>query len=433
MVLMAQAGLHLPALEARLTVFENVFADIGDEQSIEQSLSTFSAHITNIIRILKQVDDRSLVLIDELGSGTDPAEGAALAQAIVNFLRDKGATTFVATHFPELKVYASQTAGATNASLLFDIETLAPTYEMTIGLPGRSNAFAIARRLGLDETILDEAMKMIGSSSHKAESLLESVYDMRDKVAAQEAATRVALRQQETARDQLQRRLTAIETERQEVLTETRRQAAEELESLREELRQIRKRLRDTESLNQLKKLQKETEEIEAEQLKPIEPALLELPKKPRRKRADLRVGDVVLVKSLNARGEIIELDKKVAEVAVGRLRMRANLEDLELKEREEDGEEMTPTLKLPPAESPGMELDLRGKRVEEGLQMLDRYLDSAIMAHLPWVRIIHGKGTGRMREAVRQSIAKNNQIASWEEGRDGEGDAGVTVVKFKE
>jgi DNA mismatch repair protein MutS2 len=433
MALMAQAGLHLPALEARLTVFQNVFADIGDEQSIEQSLSTFSAHITNIIRILKRVDDRSLVLIDELGSGTDPAEGAALAQAIVNFLRDKGATTFVATHFPELKVYASQTAGATNASLLFDIETLAPTYEMTIGLPGRSNAFAIARRLGLDETILDEAMKMIGSSSHKAESLLESVYDMRDKVAAQEAATRVALRQQETARDELQRRLTAIETERQEVITEARRQAAEELETIREELRQIRKRLRDTESLNQLKKLQKETEEIEAEQLKPIEPALLEMPKKPRRKRTDLRVGDVVLVKSLNARGEIVELDRKVAEVAVGRLRMRANLEDLELKEREEDGEEMTSTLKLPPAESPGMELDLRGKRVEEGLQMLDRYLDSAIMAHLPWVRIIHGKGTGRMREAVRQSISKNNQIASWEEGRDGEGDAGVTVVKFKE
>ncbi|MCZ7669960.1 MAG: hypothetical protein M5U34_23685 [Chloroflexi bacterium] len=178
MILMAQSGMQLPAIDARLTLFNNVFADIGDEQSIEQSLSTFSGHITNITRILAQVDDRSLVLFDELGSGTDPAEGAALAQAIVNFLRDKGATTFIATHYPELKLYASQTPGATNASLMFDLETLSPTYEMTIGLPGRSNALAIARRLGLDETILDDAMRQLGVGSHQAENMLDSIYDL---------------------------------------------------------------------------------------------------------------------------------------------------------------------------------------------------------------------------------------------------------------
>ncbi|MGD2049719.1 MAG: endonuclease MutS2, partial [Chloroflexota bacterium] len=189
MVLMAQSGMHLPAVDAKLTVFEDVFADIGDEQSIEQNLSTFSGHMNNITRILEQADDRCLVLLDELGAGTDPAEGAALAQAIVSFLRDKGATTFVATHFPELKVYASQTPGATNASLLFDVETLMPTFEMSIGMPGRSNAFAIARRLGVSESILDEALELVGASSSKAESLLDSIYEMREKITSQEAGT----------------------------------------------------------------------------------------------------------------------------------------------------------------------------------------------------------------------------------------------------
>jgi len=206
MALMAQSGLHVPANEARLTVFDNVFADIGDEQSIEQSLSTFSSHMTNIVRILGRVDERSLVLFDELGSGTDPSEGSALAQAVVNFLRDKGATTFVATHYPELKIYAGQTPGATNASLLFDMETLSPTYEMTIGLPGRSNAFAIARRLGLDGTILDDAMRQISADSHQAEDLLDSIYTLREKMEAEEAQTRRALRDAEAERERLQRR-----------------------------------------------------------------------------------------------------------------------------------------------------------------------------------------------------------------------------------
>jgi len=227
MVLMAQSGLHLPAVEAKLTLFNNVFADIGDEQSIEQSLSTFSAHITNIIRILDRVDERSLVVLDELGSGTDPAEGATLAQAIVNFLRDKGVTTFIATHYPELKVYASQTQGATNASLLFDIDTLSPTYEMTIGLPGRSNAIAIARRLGLDDTILDDALALLGAGTNRAESLLDSIYDIRERISSQEAATRLALRRVEDERDALQSRLDNIDQERQEVLAATRAVHAE--------------------------------------------------------------------------------------------------------------------------------------------------------------------------------------------------------------
>jgi DNA mismatch repair protein MutS2 len=430
MVLMAQSGLHLPAVEARLTVFDHVFADIGDEQSIEQSLSTFSAHVSNIIRILDQVDDRSLVLLDELGSGTDPTEGAALAQAIVSILRDRGATTFVATHFPELKLYASQTPGATNASLLFDVGTLSPTFEMTIGLPGRSNAFAIARRLGLDETVLDEAMRLVGVGSHEAENVLDAIYTLREKMESEEAGTRLALRQAEEERDTLQRKLEMIEEERRQILDDARHQGQAEIVVIQEEIRQVRSKLRDISSLSQLKKLGKEVADIEAEQIRTNAPDSVSSTS--RKKRRSLQVGDQVLVSTLNVKGEISSLAKKEAVVSVGRLTMRAQLDDLEFIERPEpDKVEDEPAVRFAP--SPGMELDLRGRRVEDGLAAMERHLDAAFLARLPWVRIIHGKGTGRLREAVRKSLRRNSHVASWEEGKDGEGGAGVTVAKLVE
>jgi DNA mismatch repair protein MutS2 len=431
MVLMAQSGLHLPAVEARLTVFEDVFADIGDEQSIEQNLSTFSGHLKNIVHILHRADDRSMVLLDELGSGTDPAEGAAMAQSIVGYLRDKGATTFVATHFPELKTYASQTPGATNASLLFDVETLMPTYEMSIGMPGRSNAFAIARRLGLADTILDDAMSLIGASSSKAESLLDSIYEMREKIMAQEAGTRLALQQAQAERDRLRERLQEIETERKQILEESHQQAKVELEVTRGQIRQLRKKLRDAESKNRLKQLNKQVDKIEEQELVRAESYLaLEVDEKPRRKPDDLRVGDIVLVTTLDTRGQIIKIYKNEAEVVVGRLHMRAGLDELKFKGREEE-EKASPIPSRPIAKAPGIELDLRGKRVDEGLVALEQYLDSAFLGGLPWVRIIHGKGTGRLREAIRRALRSNQYIASWEEGKDGEGGAGVTVAKL--
>jgi len=442
MILMAQSGLHLPAIEAKMTVFDDVYADIGDEQSIEQNLSTFSGHLTNIVRILDQADDRSLVLLDELGSGTDPAEGAALAQAIVSYLRDMGATTFVATHFPELKVYANNIAGVVNASLLFDVETLMPTFEMSIGMPGRSNAFAIARRLGLDETILDDAISVIGTSSNRAESLLDSLYEIREKITSEEAQTRLTLKQVQGDRDLLQERLEGIQAERKKILEETHEQAEIELEAVRREIRRVRKQLRDAESINKLKKIQKQTDEIEDVELREIEKEISRLeiegaPKKKKRRPDGFKVGDHVRVTSIGAKGHIAELDKKMAEVVVGMLHMRIRVEDLELLDRPEDEEEKTeadPAASAKPkprVASPGMELDLRGLRVEEGLNALDKYLDAAFLANLPWVRIIHGKGTGRMREAVRNSLTKNIYVVSWEEGRDGEGGAGVTVAKL--
>lgn len=437
MVVMAQSGLHLPAIEARLTVFRDVFADIGDEQSIEQSLSTFSAHISNIIRILDQVDDCSLVLLDELGSGTDPAEGAALAQAIVNFLRDKGATTFVATHYPELKVYASQTPGATNASLLFDVDTLSPTFEMTIGLPGRSNAVAIARRLGLDETILDDALEQLGAGSERAETLLDSIYDIREKISSQEAATRLALQEVERERDALAARLEAIEAERQEVLAEARARAEAELDEVRAELTHVRKQLREGRgdggiSFSGLKDLRKQVDEVEAD-LTPDAPAPAPPSKKRVRQMRDtLEVGDIVRLKSLGTKGEVLSLDRKEAEIAIGRVHTRVSLADLELVEaREDKEEEAASSITINVAEAKSMELDLRGSRVEEGVAELENYLDSAYLANMPYVRIIHGKGTGRLREAVRQALSRNSHVSSWEEGKTGEGGAGVTVAKL--
>jgi DNA mismatch repair protein MutS2 len=435
MILMAQSGLHVPSLDARLTVFQDVFADIGDEQSIEQNLSTFSAHLNNIVRIIDRVNDRSLVLLDELGSGTDPAEGAALAQAIVSYLYDMGATTFVATHFPELKLYASQTPGATNASLLFDVDTLMPTFEMSIGVPGRSNAFAIARRLGLDATILDDGLRLIGSDNTETDTLLDTIYQMRERIASQEAGTRLAMRQAEEERDRLRLQLERIEVERRQILEQATQQSQEELEEVRREIRQVRRKLRDAESLNKLKKLQKEAEQIEqvVESRDHTETAIVppKVDRKQRRK-GDFLVGDTVMVLPLKARGKIIGLDKQEAVVAVGRLHMRAGLNELEFKEREqEEDAQYSPAPSK--AASPGMELDLRGKRVDEGLQLLESYVDAAFLANLPWVRIIHGKGTGKLREAVRDALKKNSHVCSFEEGRDGEGGAGVTVAKFEE
>jgi DNA mismatch repair protein MutS2 len=430
MTLMAQSGLHLPAIEARLTIFDDVFADIGDEQSIEQSLSTFSAHITNISRVLAGVNGRSLVLFDELGSGTDPAEGAALAQAIVNYLRDKGATTFIATHYPELKLYASQTPGATNASLLFDIETLSPTYEMTIGLPGRSNAIAIARRLGLEPSILEDALHLIGAGSQKAESLLDSIYDLRDKMEAEQAGTRLTLREAERQRDELAEQLAAIEAERLAVLAEARAQVQTEIEAVQEELRRARKQIRDAASLNQLKNLSKEITAVAETALPAPIPSPKAPPKQARRK---LQVGDTVLVKALDKKGEVVSISKNEVMVAIGRLQMRTKFDEIEFKGRPVEEEPEQSVRVGSGMASSGLELDLRGKRVEDGLEEMDRFLDNAFLARMPWVRIIHGKGTGKMREAVRVALRHNGHVASFEEGKDGEGGAGVTVAKLVE
>jgi DNA mismatch repair protein MutS2 len=437
LALMAQCGLHIPAQSgSELSVFQKIYADIGDEQSIEQSLSTFSAHVATIIRILKEADDKSLVLLDELGAGTDPAEGSALARAILSYLLDKGATTLVATHYPELKGYAHNTPGVKNASVEFDLETLAPTYHLTIGLPGRSNAFAIATRLGLDSTIVDEARTMVAQSDLEAEKLLDEIHRQRDVVRAARERAEESRSRADAHERELARRLERIEDERRKILEQSRAQAEKEIEVLREELGELKRKLaRAAQPLEVVQEVEAALEEAEEKQSLPVAP--LAPVKTPSGRTRPIRLGDTVKLKTLNSIGVVTALAAAEAEVQVGRLRVRAKLDELELRgspEQESEGgrhAERAGGRETTLAPSPGLELDIRGQTVEDALPELERYLDAAYLAGLPWVRIIHGKGTGKLRQGVREFLRSSPVVKSHETGKDDEGGEGVTVVKL--
>jgi DNA mismatch repair protein MutS2 len=451
LVLMAQCGLHIPAASgSELSVFPKIFADIGDEQSIEQSLSTFSAHITNTIRILRQVDTQSLVILDELGSGTDPAEGSALARAMLSYLLDLGATTFVATHYPELKGYAYNTPGVRNASMEFDLDTLSPTYRLIIGLPGRSNAFAISARLGLDSTIIDEAKKLVGQADLEADRLLEEMHQARVQVRAERTrAENARLDAEETERD-LARQLEEIDNERRRILDQARAQAQREIDALRDEVSELkRKAARAAEWASAPSIIDADhspldiLEEVEAGLARaenahaaavPAAPAQTMAPARAAPRRA-LRLGDTVKLKTLNSIGIVTALTAAEAEVQVGRMRIRAKLDEVELRGSPEASEPILDpfgtTRSRPLPVSPGLELDIRGQTVEEALPGLEHYLDAAYLAGLPWVRIIHGKGTGKLRQGVREFLRASPVVKSHEGGQETEGGDGVTIVKL--
>ena len=435
-VLMAQCGLHVPADEAELSVFQGVFADIGDEQSIEQSLSTFSSHMINIIDILQQADHRSLVILDEVGAGTDPTEGSALARALLNCFRNGGVATLVTTHHPELKVYGVETAGVRNASVEFDLETLQPTFRLIVGLPGRSNALAIAERLGLDKGIIDDARGLVASEDLAADDLLDEIQRTRAEIRLQHEELDYLRQQMAGQRDELQARLDNIEDERRDVIRAARRHAEEDLADFNKQLRKMRNELRSAgmpaETLNALKaaadKMANWTNAPldgvdEVQQLEDVD----WLP----------RVGDTVFLDTLNAEGVIVELDEKAAQVQVGSLRVRARFKDMRKRTRSEKRaaerghvRQYEPAeAQLPKSESPGMELDIRGKRVDEALEILDRYINAAYNAGLPFGRIIHGKGTGRLRLAVRGYLSEHILVSKVTQGRQQEGGAGVTVI----
>jgi DNA mismatch repair protein MutS2 len=485
LALMAQAGLHIPAHSgSEISVFDMVYADIGDEQSIEQSLSTFSGHITNIIRILEKADRRSLVILDELGAGTDPQEGAALARAILAYLVEHGVTTLVTTHHPELKAFAHATPGMVNACVEFDLETLRPTYRLTIGLPGRSNALAIAERLGLPADIIQSARSEIHPDDLRAETLLDEIHHQRELARQARFDAEKARQEIESLHAELSLRLEKIEDERRVILEQARQEGSQQIEALEDELAQTRKILaRARQPVDVLREVEDKVEELKEDYDQPVE--RLEavvggaLEKLERERRRAIRLGDRVRLRNLGAQGVVTALGVEEAEVQVGVLRVRARLSDLELpspsgattsvaggqpakasrlasraleRTKSIEGERPRASRKGPPQsfeepdtgvkityqkpgfvlpESPGIELDLRGKRADDALEDLERYLDAAFLAGLPFVRIIHGKGTGKLRDVVRQALHGHPHIRSFEGGGEKEGGEGVTVVKM--
>ncbi len=454
LVLMAQSGLHIPAQSgSELRMFQDVFADIGDEQSIEQSLSTFSGHITNIIRILKKIDPRSLVIFDELGAGTDPQEGAALARAILQHLLESGCTTFVATHYPELKSFAHGTEGVVNASLEFDVATLRPTYRLTLGLPGRSNALAIASRLGLPEAIVTAARNAVNPDELRTDKLLDDIRKERNRSSREREKTEKARQRSDELNRELALRLEKIEDERREVIAKAKAEAELEVEVLKRNLGRLKaemKKLRQP--IDALQKLEEKVEAVEEQAAAPVERKIIDGRPQTTTGSPSATVhrpwslGEKVILRALGSEGIITSLSESEAEVQVGPLRIRAKFGEIARKTDDSTADdrpqatkrrktsEPSSTVHRPLsalAASPGMELDLRGQRAEDALIMLENYLEKAYLVGMPFVRIIHGKGTGVLRQEVRAALKGHEYVVSFEEGHPNEGGDGVTVAKI--
>ena len=441
LVLMAQSGMHIPAQSgSELGLFHAVYADIGDEQSIQQSLSTFSGHITNIIRILKHADPRALVILDELGAGTDPQEGAALARAILAELLERGITTLVTTHHPELKTFAHSTEGVVNASVEFDLKTLRPTYQLTIGLPGRSNAIAIAQRLGLDLKIVEAAKGEVHPDDLRSDKLLDDIRKERNRASRERDKAIKARQKTDAINHELEKRLEKIEDERREVLAKARAEGELEVAVLKRNLESLKGQLKNArQPLEAIKQIEEKVQVMEEKAEQPVERQRSKVAAQSsiENRKSSIALGERVRVGSLNADGLVTALGESDAEVQIGSLRVRARIVDLERKSEGESKVESQKSNDLRPSTfdsrtSPGMEVSLRGLMVEDALEALERYLEKAYGAGLPFVRIVHGKGTGKLRAAVREALRGHSYVSSFEEGGSTEGGEGVTVAKMR-
>ena len=441
--LMGQAGLHIPALDrSELAVFEQVFADIGDEQSIEQSLSTFSSHMTNIVSFLQEVDEHSLVLFDELGAGTDPTEGAALAIAILSHLHERGIRTMATTHYSELKVFALSTPGVENACCEFDVDTLRPTYHLLIGIPGKSNAFAISSKLGLPGYIIENAKSHLSEQDESFEDLLTDLETSRRTIEKEQAEIAAYKREIEGLKRELHAKQERLDARSEKIIKEANEKANAILREAKEFADDTMKNFRKfgKESISAAE-MEKERERLRQKIAKTQSGVKLET-KKPikQHKPSDFRLGESVKVHSLNLTGTVSSLPDAKGNmfVQMGILRSQVNISDLSIIE-----EPMTATerqrqrtssgkMKMNKAMTVSPELNLLGKTVDEAIAELDKYLDDAYLSHLSPVRIVHGKGTGALRAGVHNYLKRQKHVKSYRLGAFGEGDAGVTIVEFK-
>ena len=431
LTLMAQSGLHIPADEgSTMAVFQDIFADIGDEQSIEQSLSTFSSHMTNIVQILKNIDHNSLVLFDELGAGTDPQEGAALAISILDYVYNRGSRVIATTHYSELKAYAYNREGVMNASVEFDVETLRPTYRLLIGVPGRSNAFEISRRLGLMDDIIDDARSQISSESNKVDRMISSLEDSQKQAELDRQGAADLRKEAESLKRDLETQLEKFEKQRERLFEKAEQKAAEEVEKAQEQAKKIIHDLRTFQ-----KGAVKEHQLIDAQ--KQLEDAKPELrTSKPKQKKAQAKTyepGDEVKVISFNQKGHIVEkVGKNEYQVQLGIMKMNVKENDLEAI-KSKPAVERKPFVTVRGNNSQvKTELDLRGKRYEDAQMEVERYIDDALLAGYHQVSIIHGKGTGALRKGVHEWLKRHSRVKSLRMGGMNEGGGGVTVVELK-
>ena len=446
--LMAQCGLHIPADDGSVVrVFDRVLADVGDEQSIEQSLSTFSAHMANIVQILQQADEQSLLLFDELGAGTDPVEGAALAIAVIQEVRSRGALTAATTHYAELKTFAMTTAGVENASCEFDVQTLRPTYRLLIGIPGKSNAFAISRRLGLDEHVIEAARAQMDSESVRFEDVLTQLEEKRQRLErAQSEADRLWQQREEDAckartfREQMEK---AKENARSKGEAEAKRivrEAQAKVDAIFAELDELRRQQQKRADFQQMNDARANVRRglNEAEALvrsRESDPEPIPAPSRP------IRVGDQVELPGVNRAAEVLTVNadgslvlqagKMKMTVKRGQVRLLETAEEIQKKKKQQSrAQSSSPKIQL--ASRAASELDIRGYETLEAESVVDNYIDSAVMAKLGSVTIIHGKGTGALRKAVHEILRRNKAVKSFRLGRYGEGEAGVTIVELK-
>lgn len=441
--LMGQAGLHIPALDrSELSVFREVYADIGDEQSIEQSLSTFSSHMTSIVSILKHADADSLCLFDELGAGTDPTEGAALAIAILNFLHDRGIRTMATTHYSELKVYALSTSFVENACCEFDVESLRPTYRLLIGIPGKSNAFAISSRLGLSDEIINAARTQISAEDKSFEDLLSDLEQSRVTIEKEHLEIASYKREVEALKNKLEAKQEKIDQAKERILREANEQAREILQDAKNTADETIRAFQKAGPGASMKELEKARENLRGKISDKNEKLAVknQQPAPSGVKASQLKPGESVRIVSMGLKGTVSTMPDSKGNLFVqcGIIRTQTNIRDLVLIQEKDSsspvkaGRTGSGKIRMSKSLSISAEINLLGKTVDEAMSMLDKYLDDAYLAHLSTVRIVHGKGTGALRNAVQNHLRKVKYVKSYRLGEYGEGDAGVTIVEFK-